>query len=191
MLFRSWVADEAGREKYADLRAQVERLLDAGRNAAALRRFLSGIGMPRAFIALLPLMPGWRAMVALAPTLRYDMALTADLPPVGLAGPRARRRAQPRRAAHCRSPAGRSPRPPGDDARRAEPHGRGPGAAPRVDRGLGAVSPHPARSAAHIVGVSATGYALATPRDSVTLIWPRGDGLIWPMLRRAGVFMSV
>ena len=79
------MADEAGREEYADLRAQVERLLDAGRNAAALRRFLSGIGMPRAFIALLPLMPGWRTMVTLAPTLRYDMALTADLPPVDIA----------------------------------------------------------------------------------------------------------
>lgn len=28
-------------------------------------------------------------------------------------------------------------------------------------------------------------------RDSVTLIWPRDVALVWPMLRRAGVFMSV
>lgn len=27
--------------------------------------------------------------------------------------------------------------------------------------------------------------------DSVTLIWPRDVALVWPMLRRAGVFMSV
>lgn len=81
----SWVADEDERREYATLRRSVEDLLDRGRNAAAMRRFLSGIGMPRAFVALLPVMPGWRRMVALAPTLRYDMALTADLPPYALA----------------------------------------------------------------------------------------------------------
>ncbi|MEO7267872.1 MAG: alpha/beta hydrolase [Knoellia sp.] len=81
----SWVADEKEGREYAMLRQSVEGLLDRGRNAAAMRRFLSGIGMPRAFVALLPLMPGWRRMVALAPTLRYDMALTADPPPYDLA----------------------------------------------------------------------------------------------------------
>lgn len=80
-----WVADEREREAYAGLRSRVEALLDKGRRAAALRAFLSGIGMPRAFVALLPLFPGWRTMVALAPTLRYDMALTADLPPLDIA----------------------------------------------------------------------------------------------------------
>lgn len=81
----SWVADQAERESYATLRAEVDSLLDAGRNAAALRRFLIEIGMPRAFVTMLPLMPGWRTMVELAPTLRYDMALTADLPPLDVA----------------------------------------------------------------------------------------------------------
>lgn len=81
----SWVADEAEAHEYSLLRRSVEGLLDRGRNAAAMRRFLSGIGMPRAFVALLPLMPAWRRMVALAPTLRYDMALTADPPPFDLA----------------------------------------------------------------------------------------------------------
>ncbi len=32
--------------------------------------------------SLLPLMPGWKTMRALAPTLMYDIALTEDLPPV-------------------------------------------------------------------------------------------------------------
>lgn len=81
----SWVADETEGREYATLRRSVEGLLDRGRNAAAMRRFLSGIGMPRAFVALLPLVPGWRRMVALAPTLRYDMALTSDPPPYDLA----------------------------------------------------------------------------------------------------------
>lgn len=80
-----WVHDVVEREEYATLRAQVEQLLDRGRNAAALRRFLTGIGMPRGFIAVLPLPPGWRTMVRLAPTLRYDLELTANLPPLDLA----------------------------------------------------------------------------------------------------------
>jgi pimeloyl-ACP methyl ester carboxylesterase len=80
-----WVHDAAEREEYAVLRAQVELLLDQGRNAAATRRFLTGIGMPRLFVAMLPLLPGWRTMVELAPTLRYDLALTADFPPLQLA----------------------------------------------------------------------------------------------------------
>ena len=80
-----WVHDAAEREEYAALRAQVELLLVQGRNAAATRRFLTGIGMPRLFVAMLPLLPGWRTIVELAPTLRYDLALTADLPPLELA----------------------------------------------------------------------------------------------------------
>lgn len=81
----SWVADETERKSYAELRTQIDELLDAGRHGPAVRRFLSGIGMPRAFVALLPLMPGWRHLVALAPTLRYDMSLTASTPPVDVA----------------------------------------------------------------------------------------------------------
>ena len=81
----SWVHDEAEREEYALLRQSVESLLDHRKDAAAMRRFLTGIGMPKLFVALLPLTPGWRKMVSLAPTLRYDMALTADLPPLELA----------------------------------------------------------------------------------------------------------
>jgi pimeloyl-ACP methyl ester carboxylesterase len=80
-----WVHDTAEREEYAVLRTQVELLLDKGKNAAATRRFLTGIGMPRWFVTMLPLLPGWRTMVELAPTLRYDLALTADLPPLRLA----------------------------------------------------------------------------------------------------------
>ncbi len=80
-----WVHDEAEREEYALLRSEVELLLDEGNHIAATRRFLRGIGMPRPFVALLPLFPGWRTILALAPTLRYDLALTADLPPLELA----------------------------------------------------------------------------------------------------------
>jgi pimeloyl-ACP methyl ester carboxylesterase len=81
----SWVADEAGAARYAKICTGVEALLDQGRDGAAIRRFLMGIGMPRLFAALLPFMPGWRRLVALAPTLRYDMSLTAAPPPLQVA----------------------------------------------------------------------------------------------------------
>lgn len=81
----SWVADAAGANAYAPLRAEVDGLLERGRNGAAIRRFLLGIGMPAVFARLLPLMPGWRHIAALAPTLRYDMELTAAPPPLDVA----------------------------------------------------------------------------------------------------------
>lgn len=80
-----WVAHDAGAARYAKLCTEVDGLLDTGRHAAAIKRFLTGIGMPRAFATVLPLMPGWRRLVALAPTLRYDMSLTSDVPPLDIA----------------------------------------------------------------------------------------------------------
>ncbi|WP_323791445.1 alpha/beta hydrolase [Nocardioides sp.] len=81
----SWAADEADAATYADLRGEVGDLLDRDRPARALKRFLAGIGMPRVFVAVLPALPGWRRMRALAPTLRYDMDLTAQPPPLEVA----------------------------------------------------------------------------------------------------------
>jgi hypothetical protein len=81
----SWVADSAEAETYAVLRDEVDGLVERGKGGAAIRRFLGGIGMPRVFTTMLPLLPGWRRMRALAPTLRYDMALTASPPQPGVA----------------------------------------------------------------------------------------------------------
>lgn len=78
----SYVHDEAERVSYARLAEEVGALLAADKNARALKVFLRGIGMPRAFVALLPLFPGWKTMKALAPTLMYDIGLTEVLPPL-------------------------------------------------------------------------------------------------------------
>jgi pimeloyl-ACP methyl ester carboxylesterase len=78
----SYVCDEAERVSYSQLSQKVRKLLDNGKNKEAMSTFLKGIGMPRMFVWLLPLFPGWKTMVALAPTLAYDMTLTQDLPPV-------------------------------------------------------------------------------------------------------------
>ncbi|MFC6010878.1 alpha/beta fold hydrolase [Nocardia lasii] len=78
----SYVADDAERVSYAELAATVRARLSAGQNSRALTVFLRGIGMPGAFVALLPMVPGWKSMKALAPTLMYDIAITADPLPV-------------------------------------------------------------------------------------------------------------
>ena len=78
----AYVHDEAERRTYGALAREVQRLLDDGNNREAMKTFLKGIGMPGPFVWLLPLFPGWKTMVALAPTLAYDIALTRDLPPV-------------------------------------------------------------------------------------------------------------
>lgn len=81
----SWVADDDEAATYAGLRAEVYELLARGRHRRALQHFLTSIGMPRVFVALLPLVPGWRRMRALAPTLRYDLDLTSQPPPLDVA----------------------------------------------------------------------------------------------------------
>lgn len=81
----SWVADDTEAATYAGLRYEVDVLLARRRHGRAIQHFLIGIGMPRVFVALLPVMPGWRRMRALAPTLRHDMDLTAQPPPLGIA----------------------------------------------------------------------------------------------------------
>lgn len=78
----SYVHDETEKVEYGQLRQKIDQLLRDGKNAAAMKGFLKGIGMPKVFVALLPFFPGWRTMKALAPTLAYDIALTGDVPPV-------------------------------------------------------------------------------------------------------------
>jgi pimeloyl-ACP methyl ester carboxylesterase len=77
-----YVHDEERKVEYNQLSQKIHKLLDNGKNAEAMSTFLKGIGMPKVFVFLLPLFPGWRTMKALAPTLAYDIVLTQDLPPI-------------------------------------------------------------------------------------------------------------
>lgn len=77
-----YVHDEVERVQYGYLSQQVHELLQDGKNSEAMRTFLKGIGMPKLFVYLMRLMPGWKTMTRLAPTLAYDIALTRALPPL-------------------------------------------------------------------------------------------------------------
>ena len=76
----AYVYDDNEKLTYAKLGEHVNDLLSKNENRKAIKAFLTGIGMPKIFIVLLPLFPGWQKMQALAPTLAYDIALT-DRPP--------------------------------------------------------------------------------------------------------------
>jgi pimeloyl-ACP methyl ester carboxylesterase len=78
----AYAADEAEKKSFVELRPQIKTLLDAGNNKAALRTFFNCIGMPKLFVWLMPVFPGWSTMVRLAPTLMYDIALTQDFAPL-------------------------------------------------------------------------------------------------------------
>ena len=77
-----YVHDETAKAEYGRLSRKVCKLLEDGKNAEAMSGFLKGIGVPRVFIFLIRLSRDWKTMVALAPTLAYDIALTSDMPPL-------------------------------------------------------------------------------------------------------------
>jgi pimeloyl-ACP methyl ester carboxylesterase len=77
----AYVYDETEKKDFELLSQKVQGLLTLGKNKAAMRTFLSGIGMPSFFVWLLPLFPGWSTMAKLAPTLMYDIGMTKDFAP--------------------------------------------------------------------------------------------------------------
>ena len=78
----SYVHDETEKTEYNQLGQKIYKLLEDGKNGEAMSSFLKGIGIPKVFVFFMRLFPGWQTMVALAPTLAYDIALTSDVPPV-------------------------------------------------------------------------------------------------------------
>ncbi len=77
-----YLSNDEERLWFSRLGDGVKKLLDEGSYAKAIRSFLKGIGMPAFFTWLLPFLPGWKSMVALAPTLAYDIALAGAPPPL-------------------------------------------------------------------------------------------------------------
>lgn len=77
----SYVHDEQEKLEYSNLCNKVNHFLKLKNNTEAISTFLKGIGMPKVFVFLVPLIPGWKKIKALAPTLVADMNLTCDMAP--------------------------------------------------------------------------------------------------------------
>ncbi len=78
----SYCSNEAEQNEFRRLSRELETLLGEGRHEEAIHVFLEGIGIPGEVIEYMRQSPDWAAMVALAPTLAYDIQLTLDLPPL-------------------------------------------------------------------------------------------------------------
>lgn len=77
-----YVATETEKSTYKALSDKVLTQLSLRNNKKAMKTFLSGIGMPKLFVWLLPFFPGWEIMHQLAPTLAYDIDLTKNFAPL-------------------------------------------------------------------------------------------------------------
>jgi pimeloyl-ACP methyl ester carboxylesterase len=58
--------------------AQIDGLLDADRREDAIARFLEFVGAPKDAVAGMKASPAWPGMLAMAPTLAYDIALLGE-----------------------------------------------------------------------------------------------------------------
>ena len=58
--------------------ARIAEAVAANRPSAAIRLFLKSVGAPAFFIAMMPLMPMWSKLKAIAHTLPYDGAIVGD-----------------------------------------------------------------------------------------------------------------
>lgn len=61
-----------------DYLAQLNALLAADRRGDAIKLFMKLVGVPPIFIALMGLMPAWKKLKTVAPTLPYDTAIVQD-----------------------------------------------------------------------------------------------------------------
>ncbi len=59
--------------------AKLDELLAANRRGSAVKHFMrTGVGLPALVVAMMPLMPAWSKLKAVAHTLPYDTQLTVD-----------------------------------------------------------------------------------------------------------------
>ncbi|MCE6994302.1 alpha/beta hydrolase [Saccharothrix sp. S26] len=62
-----------------ELPARVERAVAEGRRGEAIKLFMRYVGTPGFFVAVMPLLPMWKKLKAVAHTLPHDFALTGEL----------------------------------------------------------------------------------------------------------------
>jgi hypothetical protein len=69
------ILDDSHEPNDPRLPERLQEHVDAGRRGAAVRLFLRTVGAPAPFVALMRLMPPWKAMTAVAHTLPYDLSI--------------------------------------------------------------------------------------------------------------------
>ena len=72
-----FIVDDSRAPLPPDYLERMRRLLADDRRGDAVRYFMAQVGVPRIFAELMRLMPAWRKLKAIAPTLVYDATLMA------------------------------------------------------------------------------------------------------------------
>jgi pimeloyl-ACP methyl ester carboxylesterase len=74
-----FVVDSSRKPIPQDYVTHMNQLVAADRRGDAVKYFMTkGVGLPSIFVTMMRFMPGWSNMTAMAHTLPYDTALTAD-----------------------------------------------------------------------------------------------------------------
>ncbi|WP_327092600.1 alpha/beta fold hydrolase [Nonomuraea sp. NBC_01738] len=74
-----FVVDDSRAPVPAEYVARLSELVAAGNRSGAVKYFMrTGVGLPAPMVALMPLMPAWKGLKAVAHTLPYDTAFVVD-----------------------------------------------------------------------------------------------------------------
>jgi hypothetical protein len=73
-----FIVDSTRPAREATFTADTEALLARGDRTAALKKFMSHVGMPGVMLAIMPITPPWKKLKAVAPTLPYDLHILGD-----------------------------------------------------------------------------------------------------------------
>jgi pimeloyl-ACP methyl ester carboxylesterase len=74
-----FMVDPAGKMPTADFSLRLDELAAAGDRRGALKHFLrNALGLPAPLVSVMPLLPVWKRIEAMAHTLRYDWAALGD-----------------------------------------------------------------------------------------------------------------
>lgn len=76
-----FIVDSSRDPAPADERAQMQALVDAGRQSTAVKRFMRFVGVPGLMLLVMPLMMGkaWKQLTGIAHTLPYDLSIVGPL----------------------------------------------------------------------------------------------------------------
>ena len=73
-----FIVDDTHAPHDPQLGRRTQELVDAGRRGEAVKLFLTTVGAPRAMIAVMRLLPVWKKLSSVAPTLPHDYAIVLD-----------------------------------------------------------------------------------------------------------------
>ena len=73
-----FILDDTHSPHDADLGRRTQQLVDAGRNGDAVKLFLRTVGVPAAGLMMMRMLPVWKKLCAVAPTLPHDYAIVLD-----------------------------------------------------------------------------------------------------------------